>query len=177
MNIQDKVKNSIRQIPDFPKPGINFFDITTVLQDGELFHEITQTLADRYKGQKIDAVVGIESRGFIFGASLATTLKTAFVPIRKLGKLPAKTERASYKLEYREDTVEIHKDALKPGQVVLLVDDLLATGGTAKASIELIERLGAKIHECAFLIELSFLNGKKVLAPTPIISIVNYKSE
>lgn len=175
--IESKVKNSIRQIPDFPKPGINFFDITTILQDGELFHEVIEALASRYKNKQIDAIVGIESRGFIFGSSLATKLKTAFVPIRKSGKLPSDTEKASYQLEYGEDTLEIHKDALKPGDKVLVVDDLLATGGTARASLDLIEKLGASIEEFAFIIELTFLNGREKLKPVNTISVVKYESE
>lgn len=166
------LKKIIRDIPDFPKPGIVFKDITPVLSDREAFPRVIDMLAARYlKG--IDVVAGIESRGFIFGAPLALKLGASFVPIRKKGKLPYKVIEASYDLEYGSATIEIHEDAVREGQRVLIVDDLLATGGTAAAACNLIDKLGATVMECAFVIELAFLNGREKLE-SPVYSIVKY---
>jgi adenine phosphoribosyltransferase len=155
------LKGKIRSIPHYPKTGIMFRDITTALKDPVAFQMMIRSLVDRYKNQKIDKVVGIESRGFILGAPLAYALEVGFVPIRKQGKLPAETVGCDYALEYGVDRVEIHVDALEPGQRVVLVDDLIATGGTAAAGIKLIQKLGSKIVECAFLIDLPDLGGTK----------------
>jgi adenine phosphoribosyltransferase len=166
--------SKIRDIPDFPKPGILFKDITTLLLDGPAFQEAIHALADRCRGLKPDLIVGMESRGFIFGAPVAVALGTGFVPVRKLGKLPAETIREEYALEYGTNTVEIHSDAIKPGQRVVIVDDLLATGGTCKATVKLVERLGGVVAGTAFLVELTFLNGRDVLAGYPIEAIIRY---
>ena len=155
------LKEKIRTIPHYPKTGIMFRDITTALKDPVAFQMMIHSLVDRYKNQKIDKVVGIESRGFILGAPLAYALEVGFVPIRKQGKLPAETVGCDYALEYGVDRVEIHVDGLEPGQRVVLVDDLIATGGTAEAGIKLIQKLGSKIVECAFLIDLPDLGGTK----------------
>lgn len=168
------LKRYIRDIPDFPTKGILFRDITPLLQNGPAFHAAIRSLAGRHKGQRPDAVVAIESRGLIVGAALAFELGVGVVPVRKKGKLPHKTYRATYTLEYGQDTLEIHQDGLRPGARVLLVDDLLATGGTMEATITLIEQCGGRIVELAFLIELTALKGRDRLAPHPIISLVQY---
>jgi adenine phosphoribosyltransferase len=155
------LKTKIRTIPHYPKPGIMFRDITTALKDPVAFRMMIQTLVERYKDQSVDKIVGIESRGFILGAPLAYGLGVGFVPIRKQGKLPAETVGCDYELEYGVDRVEIHVDALEKGQRIVLVDDLIATGGTAEAGIRLIKKLGAQIIECAFLIDLPELGGAK----------------
>jgi len=155
------LKTTIRTIPHYPKPGIMFRDITTALKDPVAFKMMIQSLVDRYKDQGVDKIVGIESRGFILGAPLAYALGVGFVPIRKQGKLPAETIGCDYELEYGTDRVEIHVDALEEGQRVVLVDDLIATGGTAEAGIQLLEKLGAQILECAFVIDLPELGGAK----------------
>jgi len=166
--------NLVRNIPDFPLPGIQFKDITTLLADGEAFRQVIDTLAGRYRGQPIDAVAGIESRGFIFSAPIAVALGVGLVPIRKPGKLPAETVQMEYALEYGTNKLEIHRDAVAPGARVLLVDDLLATGGTIAAASQLIEQLGGNVVELAFVIELTFLNGRERLAPRPIFSLIQY---
>ena len=171
------LKNKIRNIPDFPKKGVVFRDITTLLKDKNALSESIQKLAERYRNKKIDLVVGTESRGFIFGTALALALDAGFVPVRKPGKLPAPTLKKEYELEYGKDAVEIHKDAIKPGQNVLIVDDLIATGGTIKATAELVNELGGNIIELAFLIELSFLNPRKKLDDYNIYSLIQYNSE
>jgi len=163
---------AIRNVPDFPQPGIQFKDITPVLGDARLFAGSIDLLADHHRDTGIDAVVGIDARGFIFAAAAARQLDAAFVPVRKQGKLPYKTIEESYSLEYGEATVAIHEDALKQGQRVLLLDDLLATGGTAAAT--LVQKVGAQIIEIGFLIELSFLNGREKLNDHPIHSIITY---
>jgi adenine phosphoribosyltransferase len=168
----ESIRAAIRDIPDFPKPGILFKDITPVLQSGPLFAEVVDLIAQRHLKNPPDQVVGIESRGFIFGAPLAYRLGCGFVPIRKKGKLPFDTIEASYDLEYGTATVELHRDALKPGDRVLLIDDLLATGGTAGAGIRLIEQLGATLLGIEFIIELAFLGGRKHLAGHPVHAIV-----
>jgi adenine phosphoribosyltransferase len=155
------LKTKIRTIPHYPKPGIMFRDITTALKDPVAFRMMIQTLVERYKDQSVDKIVGIESRGFILGAPLAYGLGVGFVPIRKQGKLPAETVGCDYELEYGVDRVEIHVDALEKGQRIVLVDDLIATGGTAEAGIRLIKKLGAQIIECAFLVDLPELGGAK----------------
>jgi adenine phosphoribosyltransferase len=170
------LRRAIRDIPDFPKKGIIFKDITPLLASGPLFHKSVDILAERYQDQKIDAVLGIESRGFTIGAALAYRLGTGFCIVRKPGKLPYETRRASYQLEYGSDSLEIHSDAVKPGARVLVVDDLLATGGTASAACELVAALGAEVVECAFLIELAFLKGRQKLG-CRAFSILQYDSE
>ena len=164
----------IRDIPDFPTKGILFRDITPLLQDGQAFRQAIRLLAERHHGAKPDAVVAIESRGLIVGSALAYELGVGVVPVRKKGKLPHKTYQASYTLEYGQDTLEIHQDALAKDAKVLLVDDLLATGGTMGATIQLIEQCGGRIIELAFLIELTALQGRRRLAPHPIISLIQY---
>ena len=168
------LKRYVRAIPDFPKQGILFRDITPLLQHGPAFHQAIQTLATRHHGARPDAVVAIESRGLIVGAALAHALGVGVVPVRKKGKLPHKTYQANYTLEYGQDTLEIHQDGLGKGARVLLVDDLLATGGTMEATITLIEQCGGRIVELAFLIELTALKGRERLAPHPIISLIQY---
>lgn len=165
---------AIRNVPDFPKPGIQFKDITPVLADPHLFAGAIDLLAGSYKPGTVDAVVGIDARGFILAAGVALRLKTGFVPVRKKGKLPFNTHEQSYDLEYGSNTVAIHIDAVKPGATVLLVDDLLATGGTAEAAAALLRRIGANILEVSFMIELSFLKGRERLKGYPIRSLVTY---
>ncbi len=171
------LKKVIREVPDFPKPGINYFDITTLLKDSEAFQETIATLCQPYRNVQIDAIAGIESRGFIFGAAMAYELDISFIPIRKPGKLPAETVQESYSLEYGTDAIEIHKDAVGQDMNVLLVDDLLATGGTAAASINLIQKLGGKVLGFSFVIELAFLGGREKLGNVPVRSLVIYDSE
>ena len=164
----------IRDVPDFPEQGILFKDITTLLRDPEAFHEAVEQLAARVKGLEIDLVVAVESRGFILGAPLAYKLGVGFVPVRKPGKLPAQTISAEYSLEYGINRLEIHTDAIQAGERVLVVDDLLATGGSARAAVELVERLGGKVVGIAFLIELLFLNGMDKFAGYNAFSIIRY---
>lgn len=164
----------IRDIPDFPKKGIIFKDITTLLNDKEAFRVSVDLLAKKFEGQKIDYIVSVESRGFIFGAALAYKLGAGFVPVRKKGKLPSRTKSVTYSLEYGTDTLEIHEDAIKAKSNVLLVDDLLATGGTVEAVTKLLSRFDAKIIGIAFLIELKFLNGRDKLKDYPIYSLIQY---
>ena len=171
------LKKIIRNIPDFPKPGIVFRDITTLLQDPAALREAVDSIAGHFDGKKVDVVVGTEARGFIFGPTIAYKLGVGFVPVRKPGKLPYETIEATYELEYGTDYVELHKDAIKPGQRVLMVDDLLATGGTMAACCELVEKLGGRIIGCAFVIELSFLNGRAKLPKYDVFSLVDYESE
>ncbi len=164
----------IRDIPDFPTKGILFRDITPLLKHGPAFRRAIQALAWRHRDHRPDAVVAIESRGLIVGAALAYELGVGVIPVRKQGKLPHKTYRASYRLEYREDTLEIHQDAVRRNARVLLVDDLLATGGTMAATIRLIEQCGGRIAELAFLVELTALKGRGRLAPYPVVSLVQF---
>ena len=171
------IKSKIRTIPDFPKQGIQFRDITTLLQNPEAFNKVIEIFYNRYKDKNIDVVAGIESRGFIIAGILASRLNASFIPIRKKGKLPAETISETYELEYGTDTIEIHKDAIKPNQNVLLVDDLLATGGTSLASAKLIEKLQGKIHEIAFIIELPELKGKQKLSNYKVFSLVEVEEE
>ncbi len=170
----DKIRALIRDIPDFPVKGIVFKDICPVLEDPKAFNEVIDKMVERYQDYEIDAIVGMESRGFIFGAPLALRMGIPFVLVRKAGKLPAETVKVNYTLEYGEATLEIHKDALKPGQRVLIVDDLLATGGTAAATIKLIEHAGAEVVTCAFFIELGFLGGREKLPEGMVDSLITY---
>jgi adenine phosphoribosyltransferase len=170
----NEIEKAIRNIPDFPKPGIQFKDITPVLADARLFAGTIDLLTEGFAPGSVDAVVGIDARGFIFAAAAAFKLKAGFVPVRKKGKLPHKTHEEDYALEYGSATVAMHIDALKPGARVLLIDDLLATGGTAAAATALVKKLGAQILEISFLIELKFLNGREKLSGQPIRSIVVY---
>lgn len=174
MHLTELIKSKIRDIPDFPKPGIIFKDITPLLQDPRAFTEVVDTLADRYAPKKIDAVVAIESRGFIFGSPLALRLGTGLVPVRKKGKLPHQTIEASYALEYGTAEIEIHTDGIPSGARVVVVDDLLATGGTAQAACQLVEKIGGQVVECAFVVELAFLHGRAKLKNREIFSLVQY---
>ena len=171
--IATEIEAVIRDVPDFPKPGILFKDITPIFQHPDLLKQLIDELADHYRSQSIDAVVGMESRGFLFGVPLALALGVPFVLARKKGKLPADTVEYTYDLEYGQATLELHSDSLRPNQNVLIIDDLLATGGTAKATQILVEKLGAKVAGFAFVIELDFLNGREVLN-APVNSIVHY---
>jgi adenine phosphoribosyltransferase len=168
------LKSRIREVPDFPKAGINFYDITTLLRDPEGYKAAIESLSAPFAGAGIDIVVGIESRGFILGGAVADRLGAGFCPIRKPGKLPAKTLRESFSLEYGTDAIEIHTDAIQPGQRVLVVDDVLATGGTARAALSLVKSLGGTLLGLAFLIELDFLNGREKLAGEQVTSILHY---
>jgi adenine phosphoribosyltransferase len=170
----DQLKTKIRHVPDFPKAGILFYDITTLLQDPVGFHAAIDALALPFMDQRIDVVVGIESRGFIFGAPVADRIGAGFSPVRKPGKLPSTCVRATYDLEYGSDTLEMHEDAIKKGQRVLIVDDLLATGGTARATIELVKGVGGEVHALAFLIELVALDGRAKLAGEQIHAVLQY---
>jgi len=170
----DNVKQAIRDIPDFPKEGILFKDITPVLQDGNIFRQAVDALAEQFADQQIDVIVGVESRGFIFASALSYKLGAGLVIVRKPGKLPYKTYQETYELEYGTDSLEIHQDAIKPGQKVLIVDDLLATGGTVKATAGLLKKFDAKIVGIGFLIELAFLNGKEKLTGYNVKSLITY---
>jgi len=171
------LKQKIRSIPDFPKKGIVFRDITTLLRDGEAFRYSVDRMVEYCQGKKIDAVLGAEARGFIYGAAVAYKLGVGFVPVRKPGKLPYKTCQASYDLEYGKNILQIHIDAIKKGEQILIVDDLVATGGTAKAKAELVEKMGGQVVGFCFLIELEFLNPRKVLKGYDIFSLIKYESE
>lgn len=170
----ENLKTKIRHVPDFPKPGILFYDITTLLSDRQGFRDTVDALAAPYRDQRIEQVVGIESRGFILGAAVAGLLGSGFVPIRKPGKLPSKAFREDYALEYGTDGLEIHEDAVTRGQRVLVVDDVLATGGTAKAAASLVRRLGAELVGLSFLIELNVLHGRDKLAGDEVYSVLQY---
>ena len=168
------LKRLIREVPDFPKPGILFYDITTLLKDPEGFAVLTEQLVSHCGAFRPDTIVGIEARGFIFGPLLAARLGVGFIPVRKPGKLPAETDEITYDLEYGQDTLQIHRDAIRPGQRVLVVDDLLATGGTAAATCRLVENCGGKVAGLVFVVELTFLEGRKKLAAHDIVSLVQY---
>ena len=170
----DELKKRIRHVPDFPKPGILFYDVTTLLQDANGFKMALDEMTKPHVGKAIDVVVGIESRGFIFGAPMADRLNAGFAPVRKVGKLPSTTKRASYALEYGTDALEIHDDAVRPGQRVLIVDDLLATGGTAAATVGLVRSLGADVVGLQFLIELVGLDGRSKLAGETVGVVLKY---
>ena len=168
------LKRLIREIPDYPKPGILFYDLTTLLKDPTGFHGLVDQLCAHYEGTKVDLVAGMEARGFIFAPALAYRLNAGFVPIRKPKKLPGKVASVTYQLEYGADSMEIHEDAIKPGQRVLICDDLLATGGTAAAAVKLVQQLGGKVAGAAFAVELSFLNGRAKLPGVDVFSLLDY---
>jgi adenine phosphoribosyltransferase len=170
----EALKERIRHVPDFPKPGILFYDVTTLLKDPAGFQMAVEAMSAPHRGQPIDLIVGIESRGFIFGSALADRLKTGFAPVRKLGKLPSKTRRASYALEYGTDSLEIHEDAIEKGTRVLIVDDLLATGGTAAATVGLVRSLGGDVVGVQFLIELVALGGRDRLKGESVNTVLSY---
>jgi adenine phosphoribosyltransferase len=170
----DDLRKLIREVPDFPKPGILFYDITTLLKDPSAFRQVIDQMVEQVRGTEIDVVVGMESRGFIFSAPIAYQLNAGFVPVRKLGKLPAETIEVEYALEYGTATLEIHRDAIQEGQRVLIVDDLLATGGTVKGTIELIHRLGGQVAGLSFMVELSALHGREQLSEFTINALLTY---
>ena len=172
----DELKKMIREVPDFPKAGINFYDITTLLKQPEGLRKTVDALAAQYEGMTIDAVIGIEARGFIFAPALAYHLNAGFVPVRKPKKLPAERASISYDLEYGQDTLEIHRDAVRPGQRVIIADDLLATGGTAKAVCNLVEGLGGRVEGLVFVVELEFLPGRQKLEGYDVKSLIKYQS-
>src|SRR5579883_1290314 len=172
----DDLKKLIREVPDYPKPGILFYDLTTLLKDKQGFHKLIDSLCDHYRGHQIDVVAGIEARGFIFAPALAYRLGAGFVPVRKPKKLPAKTAKVTYDLEYGTDTLEIHEDAIQPGQSVIISDDLLATGGTAAATVQLVRKLGGKVAGAVFAVELSFLNGRSKLSGLDVFSLIQYET-
>jgi adenine phosphoribosyltransferase len=170
----EELRAKIREVPDFPKPGILFYDITTLLKDAAAYREAIRMMLDPYRADPVDIVIGMESRGFIFSAPMAIELSAGLVPVRKLGKLPAETLSVEYALEYGSNTLEIHRDAIQPGQRVLIVDDLLATGGTVQGTIELVERLKGEIVGLAFLVELEFLHGRDRLEGRRVTSVIRY---
>lgn len=170
----EQVTRTIRDIPDFPKPGILFKDITPVLADPRLFSDVVNWVAGTLAGQRVDKIVGMESRGFIFGAAVAPQVHAGFVPARKPGKLPYRSISVSYDLEYGSNTLQIHEDAIKPGEKVAIVDDLLATGGTAQATVDLVRKLGGEVVSCIFLVELAFLQGRWKL-DCPVVSLISYE--
>jgi adenine phosphoribosyltransferase len=170
----DELRAKIREIPDFPKPGILFYDITTLLKDPPAYRAAIDAMLAPYAGQQIDIVVGMESRGFIFSAPMAYNLGAGLVPVRKLGKLPAETISVEYALEYGSNTLEVHRDAIEPGQRVLIVDDLLATGGTVQGTVELVQRLRGEIVGLGFLVELTFLKGRERLTDLNVSAVIQY---
>ena len=170
----EQLKRLIREVPDFPKPGILFYDITTLLRDKTGFAQLIDLFSEHYIGKQIDLILGMEARGFIFGPALAYRLNAGFVPVRKPGKLPAATVKVEYELEYGSNALEVHKDAVQKGQRVLIVDDLLATGGTAEATARLAASLGGEIAGLAFVVELDFLNGREKLKPYNVFSLLHY---
>ena len=170
----ETLKTKIRHVPDFPKAGILFFDVTTLLRDRDGFRLTIDAMSKPYQDRGVDVVVGIESRGFILGAAVADRLGVGFVPVRKVGKLPAATIRATYDLEYGSDSLEMHRDAIEPGQRVLIVDDLLATGGTSKATVDLVKQLGGTVAGVAFLIELVDLHGRAKLQGEDVMAVLKY---
>src|SRR5216117_392516 len=172
--VMDRLRAGVRDVPDFPRKGILFKDITPILSDPALFRASIDLFLERCRGRKIDKIVGIDARGFLFGSAVAYELEVGFVPIRKRGKLPYKTEIEKYSLEYGEAEMEMHIDAMTPGEQIVLVDDLLATGGTSAAAAALIAKVGGKLIEAQFLIELEFLHGREKLAPTPVVSFLKY---
>ena len=172
-----QLKQSIRSIPDWPINGVIFRDLTTLMQNPEAFKESCDILYKRYKDMDIDKIVGIDARGFVFGAVLAYKLGIGFVPVRKKGKLPWKTLEETYSLEYGKDTLEIHEDAVKKGEIVIIVDDLIATGGTVGATVKLVRKLGATVFECAFVVELPDLNGRDQIKDCKVFSIIQFEGE
>src|SRR5690606_13993578 len=176
VKIMEDLKKLIREVPDFPKPGINFYDITTLLKDAEGLRRTIGLLKEMNEGREIDTIIGVESRGFIFGAPLAVALGTGFIPVRKPKKLPAECVSISYDLEYGTDSLEMHKDAVGEGHKVLIVDDLLATGGTARAVVDLVESVGGQVAALNFVVELDFLNGREKFAGYNVESLLHYDS-
>ncbi len=174
-NIEQELKKLIRHVPDFPKPGILFYDITTLLKDPYGLRTVIDRMTERFKGERIDTVIGIEARGFIFAPALAYHLGAGFVPVRKPKKLPSEVESFSYELEYGTDTLEIHKDAVGQGHNVIIADDLLATGGTAEAVVKLVQKLGGNVVGLSFVVELEFLNGRQKLAGQDVHSLLKYQ--
>ena len=172
--IQSSLKSLIREVPDFPKPGINFYDITTLLKHGRGFRKTVDTLSDHYRGKPVDVVIGIEARGYFFAPAMALALEAGFVPVRKPKKLPHTVRSVEYVLEYGTDQLEIHADAIEPGQNVLIIDDVLATGGTAAAVARLVELVGGKVVGLGFVIELTFLNGRQKLPNLDVFSLLQY---
>jgi adenine phosphoribosyltransferase len=172
----EQFKKLIRNVPDFPKKGILFYDITTLLKNPKALRQVMDLLTGKYIDQKIDLVLGVESRGFIFAPILAYQLGAGFVPVRKPGKLPAESIKVTYDLEYGKDSLEIHKDAIQPGQRILIVDDLLATGGTAAAVTQMVHKMGGQVVGLAFLVELEFLEGRKKLSGFEVFSLLQYQS-
>lgn len=170
----DELRAAVRDVPDFPKKGIVFKDITPILKDGALFRASIELFLEQLRGRKIDKIVGIDARGFLFGSAVAYALNIGFVPLRKKGRLPYKTESAAYTLEYGEAEMELHIDAIEPGEKIALIDDLLATGGTSASAVTLIKKVGGDLIETIFLIELEFLHGRKKLEPTPVVSFLKY---
>ncbi len=170
----EDLKKIIREVPDFPKPGILFYDVTTLLRVPSALRRVVDILVEQYSGKEIDLVLGMESRGFIFAPPVAYRLGAGFVPVRKPGKLPWKTKTITYDLEYGKDALEIHQDAISPGQRVLIVDDVIATGGTAAATVKMAREMGAEVVGAAFLIELTFLGGREKIADTSFFSIIQY---
>ena len=170
----EKLRGSVRDVPDFPKKGIVFKDITPILKDGALFRTSIDAFLERCRDKKIDKIVGIDARGFLFGSAVAYELGVGFVPLRKKGRLPYKTESAKYSLEYGEAEMELHVDAITSGEQIVLIDDLLATGGTSASAATLIKKVGGELVEAIFLIELEFLHGREKLAPTPVTSFLKY---
>lgn len=171
----EELKKVIREIPDFPKPGILFYDITTLLRDAKAFARTIEIFQAQYKDRRVDAVIGIEARGFIFAAAVAYRLGVGFIPVRKPRKLPFRTVSRSYQLEYGTDTLEMHEDAVRPGDHILLIDDLIATGGTARAVAEMIEAQGGRVAGAGFVVELEFLNGRQALPGYEVFSILKYQ--
>lgn len=170
----NELRAAVRDVPDFPKPGIIFKDITPILANGALFRASIDLFLEKCKGKAIDKIVGIDARGFLFGSAVAYKLGVGFVPLRKKGRLPYKTESAAYSLEYGDAEMELHIDAIEPGEKIVLIDDLLATGGTSASAATLIKKVGGDLIEAQFLIELDFLHGREKLAPTPVVSFLNY---
>lgn len=170
----EKLRAAVRDVPDFPKKGIVFKDITPILNDGALFRASIDVFLERCRGKEIDKIVGIDARGFLFGSAVAYALGIGFVPLRKKGRLPYKTESAAYTLEYGEAEMELHIDAITRGEKIVLIDDLLATGGTSASAVTLIKKVGGELVEAIFLIELEFLHGRDKLKPTPVVSFLKY---
>lgn len=168
------LKKIIREVPDFPKPGINFYDLTTLFRNAEAFRTAADKMVERYRGVKIDALAGIEARGFVIAAAMAHELNLGLVLMRKPGKLPAEVESEEYALEYGKGKIEVHRDAIAAGQRILVVDDVLATGGTAAAAARLVERAGGVVEGFAFMVEIGFLNGRRMLGETPVFSLIHY---
>ena len=172
--LMTELKKSIREVPDFPKPGIHFYDVSTLFRNREALGAVVNRLIERFRGDRIDAIAGIEARGFVLAGAMAYALGTAVILVRKPGKLPWRTASERYTLEYGEAVLEMHQDAVEPGQRIVIVDDVLATGGTAAAAARIVERLGGRVEAFAFMVELGFLGGRRVLAPASVFSLIQY---